>query len=137
MTTETTAEQNKELVQRGLAQLLETGGTDTLAPLLSDGFLHHRPDSTARTKEEWLAAIRAALVPLAAMRVEIRHLLADGPYVMIHTRRSLPDGGPEIAVVDLWRFEDGLVAEAWEIIEPVAEAAAHLRWWEPEPATRP
>ncbi|MFG3260119.1 nuclear transport factor 2 family protein [Streptomyces sp. NPDC048172] len=135
MTTENTPEQHKELVQRGLAELLESGGTEALAPLLADGFLHHRPDGRTLAKEEWLAAVRAALVPLAGMRVEIAHVLADGAYVMIHTRRSLPDGGPEIAVVDLWRFEDGLVAEAWEIIEPVAEAAAHVRWW--EPATRP
>ena len=39
--------------------------------------------------------------------------------------------GPEITVVDIWRIDDGLIAEGWEIIEPVAEVAANLVWWEP------
>ncbi|MEU8118480.1 nuclear transport factor 2 family protein [Spirillospora sp. NPDC049024] len=120
---------NKEIVQRALSELITTGSTDGLRPLLGDGFVHHRPDATSSTKTEWLAAVQAALTPLAAMQVEIRHLLADGDHVVLHTRRRLPDG-PEIAVVDIWRVEDGLIAEAWEIIEPVARAAANLTWWE-------
>ncbi|GAA2639146.1 nuclear transport factor 2 family protein [Actinomadura fulvescens] len=125
MTTE-----NKSVVERALAELIGTGDADALAPFLSDDFVHHRPDSTVSTKGEWLAAVRAALVPLAGMRVEVHHVLADGDHVVMHSRRGLP-GGPEIAVIDIWRLADGLIAEGWEIIEPVSEAAAHLAWWEP------
>ncbi|TQS25363.1 hypothetical protein FLW16_30415 [Microbispora sp. KK1-11] len=46
-----------------------------LASSLSDDFVHHRPDAT-RGKAEWLADVRAALVPLAGMQVEIRHVPA-------------------------------------------------------------
>jgi predicted SnoaL-like aldol condensation-catalyzing enzyme len=128
-----TAESNKTLVRQALAALVETGSTDGLAPLLSDDFVHHRTDATTSDKTAWLAAVRAALTPLAGMRVEIHHLLADGDHVVMHSRRWLPGGGPEITVADVWRIEDGLIAEAWEIIEPAAQAAAHLSWWE-EPA---
>lgn len=121
---------NKSIVQRALAELMETGGVEGLEPLLRDDFVHHRPDADS-TKAQWLAAVRAALTPLAGMSVEVRHLLADGDHVVMHSRRRLPDGGPEIAVVDVWRVEDGLIAEGWEIIEPVAQAAANLAWWEP------
>jgi predicted SnoaL-like aldol condensation-catalyzing enzyme len=122
---------NKDTVQQALSELIATGSTAGLAPLLSDDFVHHRPDATSSTKAEWLANVQAALTPLADMQVEIRHLLADGDHVMLHTRRRLPDGGPEIAVVDIWRVDGGLIAEAWEIIEPTAHAEANLTWWEP------
>ena len=125
MTTE-----NKTIVQQALAELITTGSVDGLEPLLRDDFVHHRPDSTSSTKAEWLAAVSAALVPLAEMRVEISHVLADGEYVVMHSRRWLPDAGPGIAVVDIWRLADGLIAEAWEIIEPVAHAPGNLLWWE-------
>lgn len=120
---------NKDIVQRALAGLVATGDVDALAALLSDDFVHHRPDSTTSTRTEWLAAVRTALVPLAGMRVEIRHVLADADHVVLHSRRWLPDGGPEITVVDIWRLDGGLITEAWEIIEPTAEAAGHLAWW--------
>jgi predicted SnoaL-like aldol condensation-catalyzing enzyme len=125
MTTE-----NRTIVQRALAGLIETGDVDALAGFLSDEFLHHRPNSTTSTKSEWLAAVRAALVPIAGMQVEILQLLADGDHVVMHSRRWLPDAGPGIVVVDIWRIDEGLIAEAWEIIEPVAQAAANLVWWE-------
>jgi predicted SnoaL-like aldol condensation-catalyzing enzyme len=128
MTTE-----NKAVVQRAMAALLETGGVDALAPFLSDDFVHHRPGGVDSTKAQWLDAVRTAMVPLAGMRVEIQQLLADGDRVVVYSRRWLADGGPEIAVVEIWRIDGGLVAEGWELIEPVAEVAAHLTWWEPAP----
>jgi predicted SnoaL-like aldol condensation-catalyzing enzyme len=121
--------QNKSIVERALAELIGTGDVDALEPLLSDDFVHHRPDSTSSTKAEWLAAVRA--VPIADLRVEVHHVLADGDHVVMHSRRWLPGAGPGIAGVDIWRLDDGLIAEGWEIIEPVAEAAANMVWWEP------
>ncbi|GAA0838460.1 hypothetical protein GCM10009525_48370 [Streptosporangium amethystogenes subsp. fukuiense] len=121
---------NKNIVQQALTALVATGDVNALAPLLSEDFLHHRPDTTSQTKPEWLAAVGAALAPLTGMQVEIQHVLADGEHVVMHSRRRLPDAGPEITVIDIWRLNDGLIAEAWEIIEPVSQAAANLTWWE-------
>jgi predicted SnoaL-like aldol condensation-catalyzing enzyme len=133
MTTDNMPRENTGLVQQALAELVRTGEVDALEPLLSDDFVHHRPDATSRTKPEWLDAVRASWKSLAGMQVEVQHVLADGDHVVMHSRRRLPGAGPEIAVVDIWRFDGGLIAEAWELIEPVAEAAAHLVWWEPTP----
>ncbi|MEW2379628.1 nuclear transport factor 2 family protein [Micromonospora sp. NPDC047812] len=122
--------ENRSIVQRALAGLIETGDVDTLASFLSEEFVHHRPDSTTSTRTQWLAAVRAALGPTAGMQVEVLHLLSDGDHVVVHSRRTLPDAGPEIVVVDVLRVADGLIAEVWEIIEPVAHAAANASWWE-------
>lgn len=127
---------NKTIVQRALAGLIETGDVDALARFLRDDFVHHRPGSTTSTKQGWLAAVRTALVPLAGMQVEIHQVLADGDRVVVHSRRWLPDGGPEIVVVDIWRLDDGLIAEGWEIIEPVAQVAVNQVWWNPPSADR-
>ncbi|MEW2145047.1 nuclear transport factor 2 family protein [Micromonospora vinacea] len=125
MTTE-----NKNIVGRALAGLVDTGDVDTLASFLSEDFIHHRSDSTTSTRTQWLAAVRAALGPTAGMRVDILHLLADGDHVVVHSRRRLPDAGPEIVVVDVLRVADGLIAEVWEVIEPAARAAANAAWWD-------
>jgi predicted SnoaL-like aldol condensation-catalyzing enzyme len=119
---------NKTVVQRAFAVLLETGDVDALASSIRDDFVHHRPGTTTSTKREWLAAVRAAQEPLAGMQVEILQVLGDGDHVVVHSHRRLP-AGPEITVVDIIRLDDGLVAEAWEIIEPVSQATANLTWW--------
>ncbi|MGC4838360.1 nuclear transport factor 2 family protein [Micromonospora vinacea] len=125
MTTE-----NKSIVGRALAGLVDTGDVDTLASFLSEDFIHHRSDSTTSTRTQWLAAVRAALGPTAGMRVDVLHLLADGDHVVVHSRRRLPDAGPEIVVVDVLRIADGLIAEGWEVIEPAARTAVNDAWWD-------
>lgn len=122
--------QNKQIVQQALAELIGEGGVTALEPLLTEDFRHHRPDGHTRTKTQWLADVGSALIPLAGMSVEVEHVLSDGDHVVVHTHRRLPDGGPGIAVVDILRLADGRIAEAWELIEPMAEAQAHLSWWE-------
>lgn len=49
-------------------------------------------------------------------------------------RRRLPDAGPEVVVIDILRIDNGSVAEIWETIEPVVQAAANVRWWDGRPA---
>ncbi|RMI43617.1 nuclear transport factor 2 family protein [Streptomyces triticirhizae] len=124
-----TARANRAVVERALAGLVTTGDVGALAPLLRDDFAHHRPEVGTRTKDEWLAGVGA--LPLAALRVEITHVVAEGDLVVMHTRRWLDGGGPGILGVDIWRLEDGLIVEGWEVIEPVADAAAHWEWWRP------
>ena len=129
MTTESTTTDNKSIVAGAFAGLVESGDVEALARVLSDDFVHHRPDSTSSTKSEWLTAVRASLGKIAGMQVEIQHVLADGDHVAMHSRRRLPSG-PEITVIDIWRFDAGSIAEAWEIIEPTNEANSHLTWWD-------
>jgi predicted SnoaL-like aldol condensation-catalyzing enzyme len=127
-TTKRTTADNTTIITTAFAALTETGDVDAVARVLTDGFVHHRPDGTSRTRAEWLAAVRGSLEHIAGMEVTVLHLLADGDHVMLHSRRRLP-AGPEITVVDIMRFEDGRIAEVWELIEPTAEAPAHLTWW--------
>ncbi|MEU8018512.1 nuclear transport factor 2 family protein [Micromonospora parva] len=126
-----TTTENKSIVGRALAGLVDTGDVDTLASFLSEDFIHHRSDSTTSTRTQWLAAVRAALGPTVGMRVDILHLLADGDHVVVHSRRRLPEAGPEIVVVDILRIAEGSIVEAWEVIEPAAHAAANGAWWDP------
>ncbi|MFB6722300.1 nuclear transport factor 2 family protein [Kribbella sp. NPDC056345] len=125
MTTE-----NEQLVQQTMAQLIGDGGVGAVEHLLSEDFRHYRPEGLIRNKSEWLADISQSLLSLEGMQVEILHLFSDGDYVVIHTRRRLPDGKPGIVVVDILRITDGQFVEVWELVEPIASAQAHLTWWE-------
>ncbi|ASR35732.1 hypothetical protein BAY61_12785 [Prauserella marina] len=118
---------NKTIVVDALSGVVKTGNVDALASALHDDFIHHRPDGTSTTKTEWLAAVTA--VPLRDLDVEILHILGESDTVAVYSHRRLGTGGPTIAVVEIWRFERGLITEGWEIIEPVDEAGAHALWW--------
>jgi predicted SnoaL-like aldol condensation-catalyzing enzyme len=46
-------------------------------------------------------------------------MMAEGDYVMIHSRYSNPDGSA-IVVVDIMRIKDGVFQEHWDVNEPEA-----------------
>ena len=52
MTTESTTTDNKSIVAAAFGGLVETGDVASVEQVLSDGFVHHRPDSTSSTKAE-------------------------------------------------------------------------------------
>lgn len=122
-------EENVRTVRRVLGEVFGAGDVGALEPVLADDFVHHRPDGLSRGRAEWVAAVRETVTAAAGVQVDVRHLVADGDHVVMHAVRRLPDG-TVVAGVDIWRFDGGRVAEAWELLEPAAEAAGHLRWWE-------
>lgn len=111
---------NKELVLRCLEHY-GAGDLDAVAPLLRDDYADHGLPFQTSTRAEWIAA--AGRLPLDGLRIDIRRLMAEGDYVMMSSRRWLPGGALDIAVADIFRVQDGLIAERWEIVEPVPEGA--------------
>lgn len=121
--------ENKTIIERALADLFDHGNVAAVESLLCDDFVHHNPGLPPLGKAEWLAAVRGT--PVRDLQIEVLHLLEDGDHVVMYSRRRLPRGvSPEPGVVDIWRFpgmvganvwrfEDGRIAEHWEVWQPV------------------
>lgn len=48
-------------------------------------------------------------------QIEVKNVLADGDLVAVHSRLILKEGGEEMAVVHLFRFEGDRIVEMWDI----------------------
>ncbi len=78
------------------------------------GFRHHNPffagdaDSLRRGMEEDEARNPGKIL-------DVQAAIEDGDRVAVHSRLRRPGGQPEIAVVHLFRFEHGRIAELWDV----------------------
>ena len=54
---------------------------------------------------------------------DVRRIVADDPLVAVHNRIALPSG--DVAAVDIFRIQDGLVAEHWDVVQPVPEQSGN------------
>lgn len=52
---------------------------------------------------------------------ELKRALADGDLVALHVHSWSGPDDPGRAIVDIFRVENGLVAEHWEVIQPVVK----------------
>ena len=53
---------------------------------------------------------------------EVKHVVEEGDLVAVHSHVQLK-AGQDLAVVHLFRFEDGKVAELWDVGQPVPESS--------------
>jgi predicted SnoaL-like aldol condensation-catalyzing enzyme len=50
--------------------------------------------------------------------MEIQHTIAEGPLVAVHSRVQLKPGDAPVAVVHIFRVDDGRISEFWDVAQP-------------------
>ncbi len=50
-------------------------------------------------------------------RLDVQVALEDGDYVAVHSRLRRSADEPDIAVVHIFRFEQGRIAELWDVVQ--------------------
>jgi predicted SnoaL-like aldol condensation-catalyzing enzyme len=56
---------------------------------------------------------------------EIKHIFADGDYVIVHDHAVREPGTLGFAIVNIYKLENGKVVEHWDVIQSIPEKAAN------------
>lgn len=96
---------------------------EAFALLVSADYRQHNPNVT-----DGPAAAIEMLTPKfdgsPDARFEIQRTIVDGDLAMVHVKASRP-GAPDAAVADIYRFEDGVIVEHWDVLQPVPVTSVH------------
>ena len=105
-------------------QSAAAGKVDEAYQLVAPNFCHHNPYFQADA-ESLKAAMRenARLHPDKIF--EVQRALVDGDLVAVHSRVNMPSTAMTIAVVHLFRFEAGKIAELWDVGQAQPEPMAN------------
>ncbi len=119
-TAETAASSNKSTA----ISFLRAGATGDVRSAfdrhVGPSFRHHNPYFRGDAKSLAAAmAENAAQHPQKVLQVE--RALEDGDLVAVHSRVRLNPAGPEMALVHIFRFAGGRIAELWDIGQPVPD----------------
>ncbi|MFN2258929.1 MAG: nuclear transport factor 2 family protein [Parasphingopyxis sp.] len=89
-----------------------------------EDYIQHNPRA-ADGREAAIEMLQGLLAGSTDRQFEIQRIIVDGPFAVVHSwsRADAEDRGH--AVVDIFRIEDGLLAEHWDVIQPVPEEAAN------------
>ncbi|WAS95878.1 nuclear transport factor 2 family protein [Nannocystis punicea] len=95
------------------------GNLKILDIVLGEDFVEHSPGNPSG-KAAFIEFIAAA--PVAGSRLDLKRVIADEEYVVVHYHMIPPEGGRGDAVVDIWRLEGDLIVEHWDVVQPVPAA---------------
>ena len=113
-------EENRELVKNFLYDVMQGNNADKTADYFDNGaYIQHNTGIA-----DGLDGLGAALTALAeqgnAMVYDETHMiLAQGNYVLAVSEGTF--GGAPTSYYDLWRVENGKIAEHWDVMETIAD----------------
>jgi predicted SnoaL-like aldol condensation-catalyzing enzyme len=56
---------------------------------------------------------------------EIKHVFVDGDYVILHVHAVRAPGERGVAIMDIFKLENGKIVEHWDVAQPIPEKAAN------------
>ena len=91
-----------------------TGKLDDAYSHVSPNFRHHNPYFKGDA-ESLKTGMAEASAKFPNTTLEVQHSFEQGDLVAVHSRVRHSSDTPEIAVVHIFRFEGGQIAELWDI----------------------
>ncbi|MEZ5891615.1 MAG: nuclear transport factor 2 family protein [Parvularculaceae bacterium] len=89
---------------------------------MSPDFIEHKPDVPEGTREATIAFLEALIADMPSPHWEIVRTIAEGDMVFLHARFSPAEGAPDYAIADIFRLQDCLIAEHWDVVAGPPEA---------------
>lgn len=108
---------NRQIVEEFLDLINRHGRVrDAFERYVSEDYVQHNP--TAGDGREDAIALIEGLAATPGFRPSVKRIVAEGDLVAVHMHLQLGDG-PGLAVMDMFRLEDGRIVEHWDVIQDV------------------
>ncbi len=94
--------------------------SEAYAKFVGAGFRHHNPffEGSAQSLQ---AAMKENAVQNPHKAIEVKRVIAEGEFVVVHFHVKHKPGDLGAAVVHIFRFEQGRIVELWDLGQPVPE----------------
>ncbi len=96
---------------------------EAIARYAGDRYIQHNPVAPDG-KDGFIAYFERMAEAYPGKRVHIVRALGQHDLVVLHTRQEWP-GDSDWAGMDIFRFENGRIAEHWDVLQRVPDEAAH------------
>lgn len=117
-------EANKRTVLAFYDAALNRLDIDEAATYLGPHFIQHNPRSKDGV-EGFRALLQDVKKQFPGLRSDVKRAFADGDFVMLHVHVRLQPQEPGLAIVEIFRLEQGRIVEHWDVRQPVPETAAN------------
>jgi predicted SnoaL-like aldol condensation-catalyzing enzyme len=127
-------QRNKALVLEAMTSLFQRRDASVVDRLYVSAYIQHNP--TIPQGREALRSLVASLSP--DVFYEPGLMVAEGDFVAIHGRIRGWSDAPQV-VIDLFRIEDGRLAEHWDVLQnevPATAALAGIAMFDPDERAR-
>jgi predicted SnoaL-like aldol condensation-catalyzing enzyme len=120
----TTTEANKKAAVESYNLALNEKDADAAFKYLGLTYTQHNP-TVADGFEGWRAMVNWLKTDRPDFNVEIKRVIAEGDYVVLHVLMKVDANDRGRAGVEIFRFENGKIVEHWDVLQAIPDTAAN------------
>ncbi|MGW0711331.1 nuclear transport factor 2 family protein [Streptomyces sp. NPDC002643] len=114
----------KSVAVRVLKGVFEDGDTGVVDRYVRPDYIQHNP--LAPDGAETLKGLAGAMAEqFPDLKYDVKRVISQGDLVLVHSNVVLTPGSRGSAVVDIFRFQGGRIAEHWDVAQNVPESTAN------------
>jgi predicted SnoaL-like aldol condensation-catalyzing enzyme len=119
-----TQELNKKIVKEFYDLAINKKDFEAASKYLGPRYIQHnqRAADGAEGLKNFIQFLRAKFPDAHS---EIKRIFADGDYVILHVHAVREPGTRGVAIVDIFRLQDGRIVEHWDVHEDILEKPAN------------
>jgi len=115
---------NKKVVLDFYDKALNQKDFDAASKYFGTRYIQHNPGAPDGI-EGFKAFIAQRKEKFPNARSEVKRSFADGDYVILHVHSVREPSDRGVAIVDIFRLENGKIVEHWDVAQPIPEKTAN------------
>jgi predicted SnoaL-like aldol condensation-catalyzing enzyme len=118
------AEMNKKTVLEFYEKGLNQKDFEAASRYFGPRYTQHNPNA-ADGPEGFKAFLQFLREKFPNSHSEVKRAFADGDYVILHVHTVREPGTRGVAIVDIFKLENGKIVEHWDVVQPIPEKSAN------------
>ena len=108
---------NTEVIRAFYQEFFNDHIIESADKYVREDYIQHNP-GVGQGREALKQALGQKFITDPTFRLEIKMLIAEEDMVAVYLKSVDPEGNSKARVVDIYRLQDGMLAEHWDVLMP-------------------
>ena len=108
---------NREIIEGFYREFFNDHDVDSALKYVREDYKQHNP-GVAQGRAGLMEGFAQKFVTEPTFLLEILKMISEDDMIAVYLKNVAPDGTTKCRVVDIYRIQDGQLAEHWDVLQP-------------------
>ena len=109
---------NKELISNFYKEFFNDHIVESAEKYVAENYIQHNP-GVGQGRQALMDAFEKKFIEHPEFHLDIVKMISEDDMIAVYLKNTGPDGTTRCRVVDIYRIENGKLAEHWDVLQPV------------------
>lgn len=114
----TQAQQNKKLIEDFYREFFNGHDVESAKKYVREDYIQHNP-GVGQGRQALMDAFAEKFKQWPDFKLDIKMMISEDDMIAVYLKNVDTEGNTKCRVVDMYRIQDGKLAEHWDVLQPV------------------